>query len=74
MDASDNGYSQYRHDGIETMCPFRWSKGHVIMKFVATVIPLMEFDMCSLELKYVNWSYNKWDFYVKDLRDNLDRW
>ena len=44
------------------------------MKFVATVIPLMEFDMCSLELKYVNWSYNKWDLYVKDLRDNLDRW
>ena len=31
--------------GIETVCPIGWSKGHVIMKFVATVIPLMELDI-----------------------------
>ena len=32
-----------------------------IMKFVATVIPSVEFDICSLELEYVSWSHNKWD-------------
>ena len=47
--------------GIETMCPIRWSKGHVIMKSVATIIPLVEFDICSLELEYIIWSHNKWD-------------
>ena len=39
---------------IETVCPLRLSKGHVIMKFVGIVIPLVEFDICSLEIKYVN--------------------
>ena len=29
------------------------------MKFVAAVIPLVEFDIFSLELKYVSWSHNK---------------
>ena len=38
-----------------------WLKGHVIMKSMAIIIPLMEFDICSLELEYVNWSHNKWD-------------
>ena len=46
-------------NGIETMCPIRWSKGYVILKSVATVIPLMEFDIYSLELEYVSWSQNK---------------
>ena len=46
---------------IETACPLGWSKGHVVMKFVATLIPLMEFDICSLELQYVNWSNDKWN-------------
>ena len=46
---------------IETMCPIGWFKGHVIIKFVVTVIPLLEFDICSLELEYVNWSHNKWN-------------
>ena len=46
---------------IETVCPFGWSKWHVIMKFVAMVIPLVKFDICSLELEYVSWSHNKWD-------------
>ena len=47
--------------GIETMCPIGLSKGHVIMKFVGTVIPLIEFDIYSLELENIIWSYNKWD-------------
>ena len=46
--------------GIETMCPLGWSKGHVIMKSVITIILLVEFDICSLELEYVSWSHNKW--------------
>ena len=29
-------------------------KGHVIMKYVATVLPLVEFDICPLELEHVN--------------------
>ena len=40
--------------GIETVCPLGGSKGHVIMKFVAIVIPLVEFEICSLKLEYVN--------------------
>ena len=39
--------------GIEIVCPFGLSKGRVIMKSVATVIHLVEFDICSLELEYV---------------------
>ena len=46
---------------IETMYPLMWFKGHVIVEFVAIVIPLMEFDICSLELEYVSWSHNKLD-------------
>ena len=46
----------------------------VIMKYVATVIPLVRFDICPLELEYVIWSDNKWDMELKDLRDNLHRW
>ena len=46
---------------IETVCPLEWSKGHVIMKYVVIVISLMEFDICSLELKYINWLHNTWD-------------
>lgn len=34
---------------------------HMIMKFVAIAIPLMKLDICSLELRYVRWSHNKWD-------------
>ena len=48
-------------DEIKKMCPIGLSKGHVIMKFVATVIPLVKFDIFSLELEYVNWSHNKRD-------------
>ena len=47
--------------GIETVCLLRWSKGHVIMKSMVTVIPLVKSDICFLELEYVNWSHNKWD-------------
>ena len=43
------------------MCPLSLSKGRVIIKFVATVIILVEFDICSLELEFVSWSYNKLD-------------
>ena len=46
---------------IEIVCPIRWSKGHVIMKSMATVIHLVEFDICSLELEYISWSHNKWN-------------
>ena len=60
--------------GIETMCPIWWSKGHVIMKYAAAVIPLVEFDICSLELDYVSWSHNKWGLFIKDWRSNLDKW
>ena len=45
--------------GIETTCLFRWSKRHAIMKSIIAIIPLVEFDICSLELQYVNWSYDK---------------
>ena len=44
---------------IEIVCPLEWSKRYVIMKSIATVIPLMEFDICSLVIEYVNWSHNK---------------
>ena len=47
--------------GIEVVCPLRWSKGDVIMKSMAIVIPLMEFDIWFLELECVIWSHNKWD-------------
>ena len=47
--------------GIEIVCPLKWSKGHVIMKSMAIVIPLVEFDICTLELEYVSWLHNKWD-------------
>ena len=40
--------------GIEIVCPFGLSKGHVIMKFVVAIIPLVEFDICFLELEYVS--------------------
>ena len=43
------------------MCPLGWYKGHMIMKSMAIVIPLMEFNICSLEVEYVIWSHNKWD-------------
>ena len=46
---------------IKTMCPLGWSKGHVIIKSMIAVIPLMELDIGSLELEYVNWSHNKLD-------------
>ena len=48
---------------IEMVCPIGWSKGHVIMKSVATVISLVKFDICSIsfELEYVSWSHNKWN-------------
>ena len=36
--------------GIEIVCLIGWSKGHVIMKSMTTVIPLVEFDIGSLEL------------------------
>ena len=38
---------------IETMCPLRWSKGHVIMKSMATIIPLVEFSIYFSELEYI---------------------
>ena len=44
---------------IETICPLSWSKGHVIMKFVVVVIPLMEFDICSLKVEYDSWPHNR---------------
>ena len=47
--------------GIKAMCPLGWSKEHVIMKFMIIVIPLVEFDICSLKLEYVGWSHNKWE-------------
>ena len=56
---------------IETICLIGWSKWHVIMKSLATVIHLVEFDICSLELEYVNWSHNKWDPQLKDLKSIL---
>ena len=40
--------------GTETVCPLGLSKGHMIMKSVAIVIPLVEFDICSRELEYVS--------------------
>ena len=40
--------------GFETACPLGSSKGLVIMKFMALVIPLVEFDIFSLELEYVS--------------------
>ena len=42
-----------------------WSKGHVIMKSVVIVIPLVEFDIGSLELDYFILSHNKWDLLLK---------
>ena len=32
------------------MCLFEWSKGHVIMKYVVIVIPLIEFDICNSKI------------------------
>ena len=39
--------------GIETVYSIGRSKGHVIMKYVATIVHLVEFHICSLELEYV---------------------
>ena len=39
--------------GFEKVCPFGCSKGHVIIKYVNIIIPLVKFDICSLELEYV---------------------
>ena len=39
--------------GIKIVCSLGQSKGHVIMKSMVAVIPLMEFNICSLELEYV---------------------
>ena len=44
---------------IETMCPIGWSKGHVILKFMAIVIPLVEFDIYFLKLEYASDYYSK---------------
>ena len=35
--------------GIGIVCPFKWSKGYVIIKSMTIVIPLVEFDICFLE-------------------------
>ena len=43
--------------GIETVCSIGWSERLVIMKYVVTIIPLMEFNKWSLSLEYVSWSY-----------------
>ena len=48
--------------GIEIECPLGWSKEHVIMKSMAIIIPLVKFDIFSLELQCVSWSHNKWDY------------
>ena len=58
MKAGGNKYSQIdtvMSHGIETMSPLGWLKKCVIMKYVVTVIPLVEFDICFLEVEYVNW-------------------
>ena len=39
---------------IETMCPIGLSKGHVIKKSMVTIISLIEFDICFLNLEYVS--------------------
>ena len=39
---------------IEIVCLLRISKEHLIIKSVAIVIPLVEFDIFSLELEYVS--------------------
>ena len=39
---------------IEIICPFGCFKGHVIMKSMVVIIPIMEFDISSLEVEYVN--------------------
>ena len=44
---------------IKTVCHLGWSKGNVIMKSMVILIPLVEFDICSLEVEYVSWSHNK---------------
>ena len=33
---------------IKTVCPFRWSKGHVIMEYVVAIILLVEFTPIHL--------------------------
>ena len=38
--------------GFETICLLRLSKGHVIMKFMVVIIPLVEFHIHFLELGY----------------------
>ena len=45
--------------GIETVCPLGYYKVHMIMKYVSTIIPLVEFNICSSKLKYICWSHNK---------------
>ena len=37
----------------QQVCPIWLSKGHVVMKLVAIIILLKEFDICYLELGYV---------------------
>ena len=59
--------------GIKTMCLLRWSKRRV-HEFMAVVISLVEFDICSLELEYISWSHNKWDLQLEDWWGNWFAW
>ena len=57
MKVGKNRHSQEMHQishGFEIACPLGQSKGHVIIKFMVVEIPLVEFDICSLELVYAN--------------------
>ena len=38
---------------IERVCLLGWSKGHVIIKSMATIIPLVEFSIYFSELEYI---------------------
>ena len=59
---------------IESMFPIGWSKGYVIMKYVATIIHLVEFDKSFFELEYVIWSHKKHGIYNWRIWENLDKW
>ena len=68
MEAGGNKYFQYKHHDISwdwysvSLWVVQRTCNH---EYVIVVIPLVEFNICSLELEYVNWSHNKLGLWLK---------
>ena len=43
------------------------------MKFMVTIIPLVEFNTCFFKIEYVDWSQNRKNLKLKDDKRNLEK-